>query len=82
MSTALTKLQRERTDPAMAQSFYEAMKKYRIVISAALMVGLVLILFVHAPIIPVVAGCMLAVAIAMLRARSAGKGKGGFRGGQ
>jgi uncharacterized membrane protein YesL len=82
MSTALTKLQQERTGPAMSQFFYEAMKRHRFVLSAALMVGVVLILFVHAPIIPVLAGCLLAVAIVLVRARSGGKGRDGIRGGR
>ncbi|HVA93957.1 MAG TPA: hypothetical protein VNI36_03560 [Candidatus Dormibacteraeota bacterium] len=51
----------------------EALKKYRIPLSAAFLVAVVLVLFVHAPIVPVLAGCVLAVAFAILRTRAAQK---------
>ncbi len=51
----------------------EAMKKYRIPLSAAFLVAVVLVFFVHAPIVPVLAGCVLAVLFAILRTRAAQK---------
>jgi len=51
-------------------------KQQRLVLSAALLVGLVLIFLVHAPWVPVVMGCLLASVYAIARsvARSSAKG--------
>jgi hypothetical protein len=59
-----------------------AMKKYRLPLSAAFMVAVVLVVFVHAPIIPVLVGCILAVWIAVLRTRSSTKAQNTLRGGR
>ncbi len=50
--------------PRSIRTAYEATKRQRPWWSAALIVGLILVLFEHAPIVPVIAGCVLAVAIA------------------
>ena len=55
------------TSPAIMESPYEAIKQQRLAWGAALIVGLVLIFYEHAPIIPVIAGCVLVPAIAALR---------------
>ena len=66
----------------MAQGISDAILKHRIALSAALMVGGVLVVFIHAPIIPVLAGCIIAVLLAVLKTRSSDKNSHGFRGGQ
>ncbi len=43
------------------------MKQQRLVWSAAIIVGLVLILVAHAPVFPVIAGCLIALAIITVR---------------
>ena len=49
---------------------YEVVKQQRLSQSSAVIVGLILVLVAHAPILPVVAGCVLAVGIAVLRGSS------------
>ncbi|HEX3354150.1 MAG TPA: hypothetical protein VHS34_15125 [Terriglobales bacterium] len=53
----------------MTDTFFEILKKQRMAWSWAVVVGLFLIVVAHAPILPVIAGCVLAVAISVLRAR-------------
>ena len=43
------------------------MKRQRLVWSAAIIVALVLILVAHAPVFPVIAGCLIALATTTLR---------------
>jgi hypothetical protein len=43
------------------------LKQQRIVLSSALLVGLVLVLLVHAPVLPVVLGCLFASGFAIYR---------------
>ena len=43
------------------------MKQQRLVWSAAIIVGLVLILVAHAPVFPVIVGCLIALVITTLR---------------
>lgn len=52
------------------------LKEQRIILSSALLVGLVLIFLVHAPWFPVVLGCALASVLVVLRsiARNSAKG--------
>lgn len=69
-------------DTLMPLAIVEAMKKYRLPLSAAFMVAVVLVVFVHAPIIPVLVGCILAVWIAVLRNRSRTKVRNTLRGGR
>jgi len=46
---------------------YEAMKQQRLTWGAALVVGFILIYYGGAPVIPVIAGCLLVPAISALR---------------
>lgn len=52
------------------QTMLETAKQQRVVWSCALLVGMFLTVFGHAPVIPVVAGCILAIVMATLRSRS------------
>ena len=52
------------------------MKQQRIVLSSALLVGLVLIFFLHAPVLPVVLGCVLASALVIARSIASNSAKG------
>ena len=54
--------------PAIMTRPYEAMKQQRLTWGAALIVGFILIYYGGAPIIPVIAGCVLVPAITALRA--------------
>jgi hypothetical protein len=49
---------------------FEILKQQRLAQSSAVIVGLVLITVVHAPIVPVIAGCLLAMGILVLRGLS------------
>ena len=49
-------------------TFLETLKKQRLAWSWAVVVGLFLIVVGHAPILPVIAGCLLAVGISVMRA--------------
>jgi hypothetical protein len=51
----------------MTDRLFETIKKQRLAWSWAVIVGLFLILLGHAPVLPVIAGCALAIAISMLR---------------
>jgi len=53
--------------PAIMTTPYEAMKQQRLMWGAALVVGFILIYYGGAPIIPVIAGCLLVPAITALR---------------
>ena len=46
---------------------FEILKQQRLAQSSAVIVGLILIMVAHAPILPVVAGCLLAMGILVLR---------------
>ena len=50
------------------QTVLEAVKRQRVAWSCALLVGLFLTVYGHAPVFPVAAGCILAIGIAVLRA--------------
>jgi hypothetical protein len=52
----------------MFDTLLEILKKQRMVWSWAVVVGLFLIVAGHAPIVPVIAGCLLAVGFSVLRA--------------
>jgi hypothetical protein len=43
------------------------LKQQRMALSCALVVGLVLVLLIHAPVLPVVLGCLLASGLAIYR---------------
>jgi hypothetical protein len=46
----------------------ETLKKQRLAWSWAVVIGLFLVVIGHAPILPVIAGCLLAVGISVMRA--------------
>jgi len=46
---------------------YEILKQQRLTRSSAVIVGLILVIVGHAPILPVVAGCVLAIGVIVLR---------------
>ena len=52
------------------------LKQQRLALSCALVVGLVLILLVHAPVLPVVVGCLFASGIAVYRSVAHTSAKG------
>jgi len=54
----------------MAQSALEVVKQHRLAWSSAILVALVLIFFMHAPVLPVIAGCLIGVGLAALRSSS------------
>jgi hypothetical protein len=58
----------------MLSTLLDVLKKERLAWSWAVIIGLFLIVLAHAPVIPIIAGCFLAVGISVLRAwpRSAG----------
>jgi hypothetical protein len=64
----------------MFDTLLEILKKQRMVWSWAVVVGLFLIVAGHAPIVPVIAGCLLAVGFAVLRAWPHRMGKSPVRG--
>jgi len=49
-------------------TFLETLKKQRLAWSWAVVVGLFLVVVGHAPVLPVIAGCLLAVGISVMRA--------------
>jgi hypothetical protein len=54
----------------MTETLLETVKKQRLAWSWAVIVGLFLVLLGHAPVLPVIAGCALAIAISTLRSAS------------
>src|SRR5437867_7949538 len=60
-------LRNSETRSAMMTTPYEAMKQQRLMWGSALVVGFILIYYGGAPIIPVIAGCVLVPAITALR---------------
>jgi predicted PurR-regulated permease PerM len=60
----------------MMQTMWETAKQQRVAWSCAVLVGMFLTVFGRAPVLPVVAGCILAIAMATLRSRS----RAGLRG--
>jgi predicted PurR-regulated permease PerM len=55
--------------PAIMTTPYEAIKQQRLMWGAALVVGFILIYYAGAPILPVIAGCLLVPAITTLKSR-------------
>jgi hypothetical protein len=82
MAAEIIREQPEMADTVMPLLIVEAIKKHRLPLSAAVMVAVVLVVFVHAPIIPVLVGCILAVWIAVLRTRSSTKVRNTLQGGR
>jgi hypothetical protein len=52
----------------MLDTLLDVLKKQRLAWSWAVIIGLFLIVLAHAPVLPIVAGCFLAVGISVLRA--------------
>lgn len=52
------------------EATFKVLNQQRIVLSCALLVGLVLVLLVHAPLIPVILGCLFASGLAIYRSIS------------
>ncbi len=52
------------------ETVVRTVKQQRLVWSSAIIVALVLILVAHAPILPVLAGCIIALAVSALRSLS------------
>jgi hypothetical protein len=52
----------------MLKTIFEVAKRQRVAWSCALLVGLFLTVYGHAPALPVAAGCILAIGFAVLRA--------------
>jgi hypothetical protein len=65
-----------------ARTFFELAKTQRVASSCALVVGLFLTWYGHVPFLPVLAGCILAVAISTMRAWPQLKPKPVIRGGR
>ena len=64
----------------MFDTLLETLKKQRMAWSWAVIIGLFLIVAGHAPIVPVIAGCLLAVGFSVLRAWPHRMGKSPVRG--
>lgn len=64
----------------MLDTFFETLKKQRMAWSWAVIIGLFLVVGGHAPVLPVVAGCLLAVGVSVLRAWPHRMGKASIRG--
>jgi hypothetical protein len=60
----------------MAQAI-RVLKQQRMALSCAVIVGLVLVLLMHAPVLPVVLGCVLASGLAIYRSMANSSAKGG-----
>lgn len=65
-----------------ARSFLEVAKRQRVAWSCSLVVGLFLTWYGHIPVLPVLAGCLLAVSISTMRAWPTMKPKPVIRGGR
>jgi len=59
----------------MIHTIVENVKKQRMVWSWAVIVGLLLVFVAHAPIFPVIAGAVLAIAVTTLRSASGSRPK-------
>jgi hypothetical protein len=64
----------------MLDTLLDVLKKQRLAWSWAVIIGLFLIVLGHAPVLPIVAGCLLAVGISVLRAWPQRIGKSSARG--
>ena len=60
----------------MIRTIFEAAKRQRVAWSCAILVGLILTVWGHAPVLPVLGGCVLAIAVAVLRAWPAAADRG------
>ena len=64
----------------MMDTLLETLKKQRLAWSWAVVIGLFLVVVGHAPIFPVIAGCLLAVGISVMRAWPRVSAKAAVRG--
>ncbi len=64
----------------MVEMLLGILKKQRMAWSWAVIIGLFLIVAGHAPVLPVIAGCLLAVGISVLRAWPSVSAKAAVRG--
>jgi hypothetical protein len=64
----------------MLETLLDTLKKQRMAWSWAVIIGLFLVVAGHAPVLPVTAGCLLAVGISVLRAWPQRMGKAPMRG--
>ena len=60
----------------MLRHAFELAKQQRIAWSCAVLVAMFLCLYGHAPVLPVITGCLLAIGIAILRSNSAAAQRG------
>jgi hypothetical protein len=60
----------------MLRNAFEIAKQQRVAWSCALVVSMFLCVFGHAPILPVIAGCLVAIGITILRTRTATVNRG------
>lgn len=67
---------------ARVRSFYELVKGQRLAWSCAVIVGLFLVFIGHVPFFPVLAGCLLAVTLSIVRSNPRLKPKPVVRGGR
>jgi hypothetical protein len=60
----------------MLRTVFEVAKQQRLTWSCAILVAMFLSVFGHAPVLPVIAGCLLAIGIAVVRAWPAAEARG------
>jgi hypothetical protein len=61
----------------MIRTIFDAAKRQRAAWSCALLVALILTVYGHAPVLPVLGGCVLAIGFAVLRAWPRTPARGG-----
>jgi len=61
----------------MMQALFEVAKQQRLAWSCAIVVGLFLTVYGHAPVLPVVVGCVLGIGFAVMRAWPGSATRGG-----
>jgi hypothetical protein len=64
----------------MSEKLYAAIRQQRLAWSSAIVVGFTLVLLADAPVLPVVGGCVIVVAVSILRSWSNLKPKAMARG--
>jgi hypothetical protein len=64
----------------MIDTLLETVKRQRLAWSWAVVIGLFLVVIGHAPVLPVIAGCLLAVGISVMRAWPRVSAKAAVRG--
>jgi hypothetical protein len=64
----------------MIDTLLETVKRQRLAWSWAVVIGLFLVVIGHAPVLPIIAGCLLAVGISVMRAWPRVSAKAAVRG--